>query len=432
MSNKVIDEDIDILLLKNGHILDPKANLDKVADILIEKDTIKEIGKNISKQCKTVDCKDKTIVPGLMDMHTHLREPGYEYKETIATGAAAARAGGFTAIACMPNTNPVIDSRSYIEFIKKRAKGLLVDVYPIGSVTKGMLGEELTEMGDMVAAGAVGFSDDGLPIKNSLILRSSLEYSKIFGTPIIEHCEDLNLSGDGVMNEGYYATLLGLSAIPAISEEVMVMRDILIAEFTHSPIHIAHVSTKGSVKIIEDAKKRGVKVTAETCPHYLLLTDKNLTSFDTNMKMKPPLRTEEDKNAVIEGLSKGVIDVIASDHAPHHSDEKDIEFNKAAFGIIGLETTVGLILTHFVNKKIFSLSDFIQMMSIRPRKILNLPLISIDKNSPANITILDVNQEWKVDKNSFKSKSRNTPFEGWEMKGKSVGVINNGKYYLDI
>ena len=432
MSNKVIDEDIDILLLKNGHILDPKANIDKVADILIEKDTIQEIGKNISKRGNTVDCMDKTIVPGLMDMHTHLREPGYEYKETIATGAAAARAGGFTAIACMPNTNPVIDSRSYIEFIKKRAKGLLVDVYPIGSVTKGMLGEELTEMGDMVAAGAVGFSDDGLPIKNSLILRSSLEYSKIFGTPIIEHCEDLNLSRDGVMNEGYYATLLGLSAIPAISEEVMVMRDILIAEFTHSPIHIAHVSTKGSVKIIEDAKKRGVKVTAETCPHYLLLTDKNLTSFDTNMKMKPPLRTEEDKNAVIEGLSKGVIDVIASDHAPHHSDEKDIEFNKAAFGIIGLETTVGLILTHFVNKKIFSLSDFIQMMSIRPRKILNLPLISIDKNSPANITILDVNQEWKVDKNSFKSKSRNTPFEGWEMKGKSVGVINNGKYYLDI
>ncbi len=432
MSNKVTDEDIDILLLKNGHILDPNANIDRVADILIEKDTIKEIGKNISKHGKTIDCKDKTIVPGLIDMHTHLREPGYEYKETIATGVAAARAGGFTAIACMPNTNPVIDSRSYIEFIKKRAKGLLVDVYPIGSVTKGMLGEELTEMGDMVAAGAVGFSDDGLPIKNSLILRSSLEYSKIFGTPIIEHCEDLNLSGDGVMNEGYYATLLGLSAIPSISEEVMVMRDILIAEFTHSPIHIAHVSTKGSVKIIEDAKKRGVKVTAETCPHYLLLTDKNLTSFDTNMKMKPPLRTEEDKKALIEGLTKGVIDVIASDHAPHHSDEKDIEFNKAAFGIIGLETTVGLILTHFVNKRIFSLPDFIEMMSVRPRKILNLPLITIDKNSPANITILDVNQEWKVDKNTFKSKSRNTPFEGWEMKGKSVGVINNGKYYLNI
>ncbi|MEJ2627887.1 MAG: dihydroorotase [bacterium] len=432
MSNKVTDEDIDILLLKNGHILDPNANIDRVADILIEKDTIKEIGKNISKHGKTIDCKDKTIVPGLIDMHTHLREPGYEYKETIATGVAAARAGGFTAIACMPNTNPVIDSRSYIEFIKKRAKGLLVDVYPLGSVTKGMLGEELTEMGDMVAAGAVGFSDDGLPIKNSLILRSSLEYSKIFGTPIIEHCEDLNLSGDGVMNEGYYATLLGLSAIPSISEEVMVMRDILIAEFTHSPIHIAHVSTKGSVKIIEDAKKRGVKVTAETCPHYLLLTDKNLTSFDTNMKMKPPLRTEEDKKALIEGLTKGVIDVIASDHAPHHSDEKDIEFNKAAFGIIGLETTVGLILTHFVNKRIFSLPDFIEMMSVRPRKILNLPLITIDKNSPANITILDVNQEWKVDKNTFKSKSRNTPFEGWEMKGKSVGVINNGKYYLNI
>lgn len=432
MSYKKIDKDIDTLLLKNGRILDPLSHTDKVADVLIENHTIKTIAKNITSNCRTIDCKDKVIVPGLMDMHTHLREPGQEYKETIETGTAAAMAGGFTAVACMANTNPIIDNRGQVEFIKKKAKDFLVDVHPIGAVTKGMEGEELTEMGDMIDAGAVGFSDDGMPVKKALILRHALEYAKQFNTPIIDHCEELDLSGDGVMNEGYYSTLLGLSSIPSLSEDIMVMRDILIAEFTQSPIHIAHVSTKGSVKIIEDAKNRGVPVTAETCPHYLLMTDKDVTSFDTNTKMKPPLRSEDDKKAVIEGLKKGVIDVIVSDHAPHHSDEKDIEFDQAAFGIIGLETIVGLILTHFVDKNIITLQDFVQMMSVRPRKILNLPLIPIKENSPANVTILDLEKEWNIEKNDFKSKSRNTPFQGWKMKGKSVGVINNGKIFINL
>ncbi len=431
MNNKRIDEDFDTLLLKKGHIIEPFSDTDEQADILIENKKIKKIAKSISQDCRIIDCQDKIIVPGLMDMHTHLREPGHEYKETIATGAAAAMTGGFTAIACMPNTNPVIDSRSDIEFIKKQSKDFLVNVHPIGAVTKGSKGEELTEMGDMVDAGAVGFSDDGIPIKKASIVRNSLEYSKFLNTRIIDHCEDLNLSGDGVMNEGYYSTLLGLSPISSLSEDIMVMRDILIAEYTGTPIHIAHVSTKGSVKIIEDAKNRGVPVTAETCPHYLLLTDKDVTSFDTNKKMKPPLRTEEDKDAVIDGLKRGVIDVIASDHAPHHSDEKDIEFDKAAFGIIGLETVVGLILTFFVDKKVFSLKDFIGMMSIRPREILNLPVIKIEENNSADLTILDLDKKWKVDKSLFKSKSRNTPFHEWELKGRSIGVINNGKIYLE-
>jgi len=431
MNNKRIDIDINKLLLTNGHIVEPSSTTDKIGDILIKNKRIEKIGKNISADCRTIDCTDKVIVPGLMDMHTHLREPGQEYKETIITGTAAAMAGGFTAVACMPNTNPVIDSRSQVEFIKRRANGLLIDVYPIGAVTKGMNGEELTEMGDMKDAGAVGFSDDGKPIEKASILRNSLEYSKFLKTPIIDHCEDLDLSGEGMMNEGYYSTLLGLESIPSISEDVIVIRDILIAEFTQSPIHIAHVSTKGSVKIIEDAKNRGVLVTAETCPHYLLLTDKNVTSFDTNTKMKPPLRTEEDKEAVLDGLKRGVIDIITSDHAPHHFDEKDVEFNKAAFGIVGLETMVGLILTHFVNKNVFSFKNFVHMMSIKPREILNLPLVKIDENYPANLTILDLNKKWKVDKNNFRSKSRNTPYDGWEMKGKSVGVVNNGKFYLN-
>jgi len=431
MNSKRIDEEFDMLLLKKAHIIEPFSDTDETTDILIEDKKIKKISKNITKDCRTIDCQDKVIVPGLMDMHTHLREPGYEYKETVATGAEAAMAGGFTAIACMPNTNPVLDSRGHIEFIKKQAQRFLVDVYPIGAVTKGSAGEELTEMEDMINAGAIGFSDDGRPIEKASILRSSLEYSKFLNTRIIDHCEDLNLSGEGVMNEGYYSTLLGLNPIPSLSEDIMVMRDVLIAEFTRTPIHIAHVSTKGSVKIIEDAKNRGVPVTAETCPHYLILTDKDLTTYDTNKKMKPPLRTEEDQEAVIDGLKRGVIDVIASDHAPHHFDEKDVEFDLAAFGIIGLETIVGLILTHFVDKEIFSLKDFIEKMSVRPREILNLPLIKIEENSPANLTILDLNKKWKVDKNLFKSKSRNTPFHGWELKGKSSGVINNGKIYLN-
>lgn len=425
-------ENIDKLLLKGGRVLNPVTDMDETSDMLIIDGVISRISKNISHDGRIVDCSGKVIVPGLLDMHTHLREPGQEAKETIYSGSRAAMAGGFTAVACMPNTDPVIDSRSQIEFIKKMSDDLLIDVYPIGAITKGMSGNELTEMGEMKEAGAVAFSDDGKPIERALILRSALEYAEMNKILIIDHCEDLDLSGNGVMNEGYFSTKLGMESIPSISEDIIVARDLLVAEYTGSHLHIAHVSTKGSVKLIEDAKKRGVKVTAETCPHYLLLTDEAVISFDANTKMKPPLRSDEDKQALIKGLHMGIIDVIATDHAPHLIDEKDIEYDKAAFGIIGLETAVGLILTFFVKKDIITLKHFVELFSVKPREILNLPLIKFAEGEQANLTIIDTERKWKVDKNRFLSKAVNTPFHGWDLQGDTLGVINNNQMFLKI
>ncbi len=421
------------LILQGGRVLDPQVNLDKVADIHIVNGKIKKIGKVDTKSFKgqIVDCRDKIIVPGLVDMHVHLREPGREDKETIATGCRAAMAGGFTAVCCMPNTDPVIDSRSHVEFVKERAEGFLVDVHPIAAVTKGLQGEELTEMGDMIDGGAVGFSDDGWPVKQASVLRRALEYAKMFGCPIIDHCEELNLSEDGVMHEGFVSTGLGMKGIPSISEEIAVARDLLIAEYTGGPLHIAHVSTKGAVRLIREAKKRRVSVTAETCPHYLVLTDEAVRSYDTNLKMKPPLRTEDDRQALLKALQDGTLDVIASDHAPHAVEEKQTEYNTAAFGIIGLETTVGIILTHLVAEGLMTIEDTIQKMAVNPRKILHLPECSIQINHNANLTILDPRINWTVDKTVFYSKSRNTPFEGWSMQGGCFGVFNHGQLLLN-
>ena len=422
----------DKVLLKRGRILDPAIKVDNVTDVMIVDGTIQKIGDTDTESFdgRKVDCQGKLIVPGLIDMHVHLREPGKEDAETIASGCGAAMAGGFTAVCCMPNTNPVIDDRSHVEFIKERSEGFLVDVYPIGAVTKGQRGEELTEMGDMIEAGAVGFSDDGYPVRNAAILRRALEYVKMFGHPVIDHCEDLSLSEGGVMNEGFVSTVLGMRGIPTISEEVHVARDILVAEYTGGPLHIAHVSTLGAVRLIREAKSRGVKVSAETCPHYLVLTDEAVRSFDTNTKMKPPLRTEENRQALLEGLKDGTIDVIASDHAPHTIEYKQTEYDAAAFGILGLETALGLIMNHIVGKDILTITEMIEKMAVLPRKILNLPENRIEQGRQANFTLIDPDLSWTVDKQKNVSKSKNTPFHGWELKGRSVGVLNKGQIYL--
>jgi len=422
---------MDNLLFTDARLFDPSCNLDLTGDLVIQKGKIEKIGKFQGKEFrgKILDCSGLVILPGLMDMHVHLREPGREDEETIESGCQAAMAGGFTAVCCMPNTEPPIDNRGIVELIQDRSEGLMVDVYPIGCITQGRKGEVLTEMGELVEAGVVGFSDDGYPIENSGVFRRALEYVSMFNVPIIEHSEDCSLSEDGVMNEGVVSTVLGLKGIPPPSEEIAVARNLLLAEYTKSPLHIAHVSTGGSVRMIREAKARGVGVTAETCPHYLVLTDEAVRSFDTNTKMKPPLRTEEDRKALIEGLIDGTIDVIATDHAPHVIHEKDTDYNAAAFGIVGLETAVGLIMTHLVDKNHLSLSQLVERMSLKPRSILHLEINAIKENNHAELTIINPDKIWQVDKSKFRSKSRNTPYHGWELKGCVEGVYNHGSLY---
>lgn len=421
------------VLLKGGRLFDPGIGLDSRKDLLIVDGKIKQIGSanDIPENTEVVDCTGWTIAPGLVDMHVHLREPGQEDKETIETGTQAAMAGGFTAVCAMPNTKPPVDDRSYVEFIKKRSKDLLVEVYPIGAITKGLEGKELTEMGDMLEAGAVAFSDDGMPVENTRIFRKALEYCKMFNCPIIEHSEDRSLAEGGAMNEGLVATQLGIRGIPSLSEAVAVSRDCCVAEYTESKLHIAHVSTKEAVSIIRRAKAHGVNVTAETCPHYFVLTDEAVRGYDTNTKMNPPLRTEEDRLAILEGLKDGTLDVIATDHAPHKVDDKDEDYQQAAFGIVGLETVVGLVLTFLVHKGQITLDQVIRQMSINPRHILNLPPNEIKEGHVANLTFLNPDMEWTVDKAAFLSKGRNTPFHGMKLKGASAGVYSQGQLFLN-
>lgn len=418
------------MLLQGGRVLDPASKVDRIADVFIADGQITQIGKMEQdlSDIHTVDCRGKVIVPGFMDMHVHLREPGREDEETISSGCRAAASGGFTEIACMPNTQPPIDSRGQVEYVLERASREPVQVHPVACITRGQAGEELTDMGELVQAGAVGFSDDGKPVEKAGMIRRALEYAGMFGKPVIEHCEDPTLSENGVMNEGWVSTALGMRGIPSIAEEVIVARDLLIAEYTRGHLHIAHVSTRGSVSLIREAKARGVRVTAETCPHYLVLTDEAVRSFDTQMKMNPPLRTEEDRKALIAGLKDGTLDVISSDHAPHAVHEKETEFDAAAFGILGLETALGLVLTHLVRKKLLSLEELVYKMSIRPREIFRLPEVRIQNGKSANLTILDLQFKWNVDVEGFKSISRNSPFHGWELFGISSGVYHRNQY----
>ncbi len=429
------------ILIKNGHIIDPSQRLDGIGDILIEEGKIKEINMKSKEQRakskellkssdRTIDATGYLIMPGLIDMHVHLREPGFEYKETIKTGTEAAVRGGFTTICCMPNTYPVHDNASVTEFIiRKAAKEGSCTVLPIGAITKSQKGEELAEMGTMVKEGCIAFSDDGHPVMHSLIMRRALEYSKTFDVPIISHCEDLTLSDSGVVNEGLMSVSLGLKGIPAESEQIMIFRDIALAELTGARLHIAHVSTEGSVQLIRNAKTRGVHVTAETCPHYFSLTEDAVKGYDTNAKVNPPLRTKSDREAIKEGLKDGTIDVIATDHAPHHTDEKLKEFDMAPSGISGLETALGLSLK-LVHDGVLTLHQLIEKMSLHPARILRMHHKGMLKvGSDADIVIVDKNREWKVDAKKFVSQGKNTPFHGWMLKGMAVVTICKGKIY---
>jgi len=422
-----------ITWIKGGRMVDPRGMREKNLDIVIHKGKIDRLlppgafHPPRDSEIRQVDASGMVVTPGLIDMHVHFREPGEEYKETIATGSKAAAAGGFTGVACMANTNPINDSRSVTEFILERArKANLIRVYPVAAISKGMRSESLTEFGDLKQAGAVAVSDDGRPVTNSELMRRALEYAAFFGLRVISHCQDLDLSNRGVMHEGAVSTKLGLSGIPAASEEVMVAREILLAKLTGCPVHIAHVSTEGSVALIRQAKEQGIPVTAETAPHYFSLDHRAVMEFDTNAKMYPPLREPKDVEAVKEGLSEGIIDVIATDHAPHSPLEKDVEFDKAAFGIIGLETSLPLTL-QLVRDGVMDLPSAIAKLSYNPATILSVKGGTIEEGKEADLTVIDLNKEYVVHEEDFNSKCHNSPFIGWSMKGKVMLTMVGGR-----
>ncbi|MGE5473764.1 MAG: dihydroorotase [Ignavibacteriales bacterium] len=417
------------ILIKNARMIDFVSDHDSITDIYIEDGIVKEIKMDLEYFAdEIIDCTGLCVIPGMVDMHCHLREPGYEYKENIESGINSAAAGGFTSIACMPNTNPVIDNQIVASFIKEKAKAIdKVNVFPIGCITKGQNGQELAEIAEMKLAGIVAISDDGKPVSNPLVMKRALQYAKMFELPVISHCEDKELADEGVMNEGYTSTILGLKGIPREAEEVMVARDVILAENNDCHIHIAHVSTKGSVEIIRNAKKRNVKVTAETCPHYFSITDEAVIGFNTNAKVNPPLRTKEDVEEIKRGLADGTIDVIATDHAPHHIDEKNIEFNSAACGISGFETALSLCVTNLLQPKVLTYKQFVEKICYNPSRILRINRGVITVDSPADITIFAPNDEVTVDAETFKSKGKNTPFDGYKLKGKVYYTIVNGK-----
>ncbi len=417
------------LLIKNGHIIDAKTGLDGIYDLLAEEGRIIEISKDIQADaCETIDASGKYVLPGLVDAHCHLRDPGFEYKEDIESGTKSAAKGGFTSIACMPNTSPVTDNESVIKYILNKAKQEgCVNVFPIGAITKGQKGEELAEIGEMKFAGAVAVSDDGKPVKSASLMKKALQYASMFDIAVISHCEDLDLAEEGVMNEGYTSTILGLKGIPAAAEETMVARDLILAEYLDMPIHIAHVSTALSVELIRNAKKRGVKVTCETCPHYFSLTEEACLGYDTNAKVNPPLRTAEDVKAIIAGIADDTIDIIATDHAPHHIDEKRVEFSLAANGMVGFETALPLAVTYLVRPGALTMKKLVEKMSLNPARLLSISKGTLEVGASADITIVDINDEFTVDPLAFASKSKNSPFGGMKLFGSVWGTIVGGR-----
>lgn len=419
------------LLLKGGTVLDPATGSQEVADVLVRDGRIASIGADLVAQDVPVyDCSGKIVSPGWMDMHVHFREPGYEHKETIVTGCRAAAAGGFTAVACMPNTSPPIHTRDVVEFIIERAAGTPVDVHPIACVSKGRKGETLSEMGDLIDGGAVAFSDDGSPVQHAGLMRRALEYSASFGKPIINHMEDLTLNADGHMHEGEVATRLGVPGIPSLAEEVMIARDILLAGFTGGHVHVAHISTAQAVDLVRQAKERGIRVTAEVCTHHVALTDEAVesTGFRTDVKMHPPLRTAADVDALKEGLRDGVIDAICTDHAPHAPFEKEVEFLAAPFGIIGLETAWGLMGRELIAPGVLTVAEAVQKITVAPRRILGLPLPVVAEGEEANLTVFDATTRWTFESRHIRSKSRNTPFTGSEMVGRPWAIYNRKQF----
>lgn len=420
------------LLIHGGRIVDPSQDLDGAFDLLIEDGAVARIDGKIKKpkDAETFDASGLVVAPGLIDIHVHLREPGQEYKETVRSGTLAAAAGGFTAVACMANTIPANDSRPITEHILLEARRHgFARVYPIGAVTKGLLGQELSEIGEMVRAGAVAVSDDGKPVMNSELMRRALLYAQHFNIPVIQHAEDLNLSAKGVMHEGEWSTRLGLAGIPGSAEDVMVARDLLLTEDTGGRYHVAHLSTARSLDLVRWGRSKGIHVTCEVTPHHLLMTDEEVakTGFSTHCKMKPPLRSERDREAMIQGLTDGSIDCIASDHAPHSPDEKDVEFNAAPFGILGLETTLPLCLDRLVRPGILSLPRLIELLSTGPARVLGIPGGTLKPGSLADVTLFHPDEEITIRAVDFKSKSRNTPFEGWTLRGRPVATFLGGR-----
>lgn len=420
------------VVFTGGEIVDPLTGKSTVSDILVKDGVIAAIGTDLDvTDCRVVDCSGKMISPGWMDMHVHFREPGQEHKETILTGCEAAAAGGFTAVACMPNTDPPLHTRDVVEFVIDRGKSTPVDVHPIACVSRDRAGKELTEMADLADGGAVAFSDDGSPVYDAGLMRRALEYSAMLDRPVINHMEDLSLNPHGHMHEGSVSTRLGVPGIPGLAEEVMIARDILIAEFTGGHVHVAHISTGRAVDLVRDGKKRGINVTAEVCAHHFALTDAAVeaSSYSTNTKMHPPLRADADVQAMKDGLADGTIDVICTDHAPHASFEKEVEFIAAPFGIIGLETAWGLTCRELVKPGILSVSEAVRKLTVEPRRILRLPEVTIAEGEAANLTIFDATTEWTFAEEDIKSKSHNTPFIGETMVGRVSGVYNRGRLY---
>ena len=417
------------LLIKGGRVIDPSQKLDAVLDVLVENGTVKEIGKGLVAPAgvETVDAAGKYVVPGLIDMHVHLRDPGLEYKEDIVSGTRAAAAGGFTSVCCMPNTKPVIDNKAIASYIisKARAEGF-ANVFPVGSITYGLNGERMSEMGELKEAGCVAVSDDGRPVNNPELMRRALEYARGMGILVITHAEELSLVGEGVMNEGFTSTEIGLKGIPRVAEDIATARDVMLAEYTRSPIHIAHVSTEGSVRVIREAKARGVQVTCETAPHYFSLTDDAVRGYNTNAKMNPPLREAADVAAIKAGLKDGTIDAIATDHAPHHLDEKDVEFDAAMNGIIGLETSLPLSLK-LVEEGVLALDQLVEKMSCNPSNILGLNRGTLKAGAIADITVIDPAARWTVEAGKLASKSKNSPFLGWDVQGAAACTVLAGR-----
>ena len=419
------------IIIRNGHVIDPANRRDKLADLVIVDGRIAEKSaiRDPQSAIEEIDGSGLIVAPGLIDMHVHLREPGFSHKETIESGARAAAAGGFTTIVCMPNTSPVADTPSTIAWIKERAAAAAcVNVLPTGAISKNISGEELSPIGSLAQAGVVAITDDGHCIQNNELMRRAVEYARMVGVPVLDHCQDYNLVGNGVVHEGYWSTLLGLPGWPAAGEEAIVMRNILLADLCDHPIHCQHVSTAGSVRLLREARGRGVKITGEVCPHHIALTDEAIQNFNTNYKMNPPLRARADVDALLEGIADGTLSILASDHAPHADFEKEVEFDAAPFGIIGLETELGLFLELLVHKqRKIDIARLIEMYTVEPARLLKINAGTLSIGARADVTLIDPDLEWTVKIDKFESASRNSPFDGWKLKGRAVRTIVGGK-----
>ncbi|MCP4580061.1 MAG: dihydroorotase [candidate division Zixibacteria bacterium] len=419
-------------MISGGTIVDPVDGYFGPGAVKVVNGKIAEVIKSKNSPKGDIDATGLLVCPGLVDMHVHFREPGFEYKETIESGARAAAAGGFTSVACMPNTDPPLDNQEAIKFVIDKARKAVVNVYPIGTLTKGQKGQELAEIGDMIDAGAVAFSDDGAGIQNGTIMRRAMEYCKMLDVIPISHCEYADLADNGVINEGYASTKLGLGGISRVAEDLMIAREIMLAEYTGAPVHLAHVSTAGGVELIKNAKKKKLPVTAETCPHYFTLHDELLKGYSTNMKVNPPLRTRKDRTAIRRGIAAGLFDCIVTDHAPHAYDEKQLEFDYAPPGMIGLETSVGLVSTELIAKNRITWLDAIKMMSLNQARILNIPAGTLDTGAAADITLIDPKIQWTVTEDAFHSLSKNSPYIGKELTGRVARTIVAGKTVYEL